>query len=440
MTEDTVKIEQPVPPAPPAATSSKGRSVGIVVMVVLATLLCTPALVAYWGQRTINDTDRFVATMGPLVDSPEVQAAVVTKVTTALQDQVDVESLLTQAFSGVIADRPRIQLLIGPIAGAVNSLVEGKVRDFVASDAFREIWVRVSTRTQQTLTRVLQGDNTGPVSQQGDQVVLDVSDVIDAVKAELVSRGLTFAQNVPVPNTDRQIVLLTSPELKQAQNIYAFTNPVAKWLLWVVLAMFIGAILLAVRKARMTVVVGFCLLGNGLLLGLVLAIGRQVFVNDLAGTIFGPASKVFYDILLNYLRSGAQAVVALGVILVGVGWLCSATSSAVATRTTVGGGLETVGAAIKVDQVRATGRWVADNVRWLRVVAVLIGVVVLIWGNQIDRERLIWCFVLVLALFALLQLLVGAGQPSVESHDESHDEPHDGPHDKPSDEATPAPA
>jgi hypothetical protein len=406
MTEDTVTLEKPAP-------STKGRSIGIVVLVVVATLLCTPALVAYWGQRTLNDTDRFVATMGPLVDQPEVQAAITQQVTTAIQDQVDVEALLTDAFSGVIADRPRIELLVGPIAGAVNSLVENQVRAFVASDAFANLWVRVNTRTQQGLVKVLEGDNTGAISVQGDQIVLDLSDVIETVKAELVDRGLTFAAKVPVPQTDKQIVLLTSAEMQQAQNIYAFTNPVAKWLLWVVLAMFLGAVLLARRKARMTVVTGFCLAGNGLLLMFLLTVGRQVFVNELAGTVFGPASKVFYDILLTYLHAGGRALVTLGLILVASGWFSGSTSSAIATRSTVSGGLETVGNAIKVDQFRAAGRWVVANVRWLRVVAALVAVVVALWGNQVDRERLLWCFVLMLALFAVLQLFVGAGKAPV---------------------------
>ncbi|HET6755084.1 MAG TPA: hypothetical protein VFH23_14180, partial [Jiangellaceae bacterium] len=49
---------------------STGRSVAAVVCVVLAGLLMTPAAVAYWGQRTLNDTQRYVDTVGPLVDSP----------------------------------------------------------------------------------------------------------------------------------------------------------------------------------------------------------------------------------------------------------------------------------------------------------------------------------------------------------------------------------
>ena len=52
-------------------------------------------------------------------------------------------------------------------------LIEREVRAFVASDTFADVWVRVNTRAQQTLVRVLKVDRTGAVSMQGDQVVLD---------------------------------------------------------------------------------------------------------------------------------------------------------------------------------------------------------------------------------------------------------------------------
>ncbi|CUR55425.1 exported hypothetical protein [metagenome] len=96
------------------APAARGRSVAAVLCLVLATVLTAPASLAYWGQRTLNDTERYVATVGPLVDSPEVQDAIATKVTDAIERQVDVEALLHQAFSGVISDRPRLQLLVGP--------------------------------------------------------------------------------------------------------------------------------------------------------------------------------------------------------------------------------------------------------------------------------------------------------------------------------------
>ena len=50
---------------------------------------------------------------------------------------------------------------------------------------------------------MLRGEGWGAVSLQGEQIVLDVDEVINQVKERLVARGLTLAQNVPIPQTDR---------------------------------------------------------------------------------------------------------------------------------------------------------------------------------------------------------------------------------------------
>ena len=99
----------PVEPKPAAEGPSRGRSIAAVVCVVLAGLLTTPAAVAYWGQRTLNDADRYVATVDPLVDSPEVQDAIAIKVTAAIEKQVDIETILNDVFAGVITERPRLK-------------------------------------------------------------------------------------------------------------------------------------------------------------------------------------------------------------------------------------------------------------------------------------------------------------------------------------------
>ena len=168
---------------------SRGRSIAAVICLVLAGLLTTPAAVAYWGQRTLNDAERYVETVGPLIESPEVQDVIATRVTGAIQQQVDVEAILNTAFAGVIEDRPRLEQLVAPLAAAINGLVEREVRAFIASDEFADIWVRVNTRAQQTLQRILNGDDSGAVSLQGDEVVLDVDEVIERVKERLVARA-----------------------------------------------------------------------------------------------------------------------------------------------------------------------------------------------------------------------------------------------------------
>ncbi len=400
----------PTPEPPASERPSRGRSIAAVICLVLAALLTTPAAVAYWGQRTLNDAERYVDTVGPLVDSPEVQDVIATKVTTAIQEQVDIEDILNEVFAGVITERPRLELLVGPLSAAINGLVEREVRAFIASDEFGDFWVRVNTRAQQALHRVLTGDDTGAVSLQDDQVVLDVDEVIKRVKEKLADRGLSIVENVPIPETDRQIVLMDAPQLRQVRTIYAFSNPVAKWLLPIVGLLYLGAFLLARRRPLMAVWIGALVAANALLLAFMLAVGRQLFVNHLEGTAFGPASRVFYKTLLSYLERGQEVVLWLGVILVVAGLYAGANRYGTAVRRTLSDGLERIGSSVAGSRVTSVGGWVAANAAWLRVAVVALGIVVLLWGNNVSTDRLWWSLALVLVLLAGLQVLVGAGR------------------------------
>jgi hypothetical protein len=375
---------------------------------VVAALLTVPAATAYWGQRTLNDSQRYLDTVGPLVHSPEVQTAITDTVTGAIQRQVDVEALLDQAFAGVITDRPRLQALVGPMAGAVNGLIESQVRSFVASEAFADFWITANTRAQAGLVRLLQGDRSGAISLQEDQVVLDLSQVIDAVKQRLVARGLTLVDRIPIPDKDRQVVLLEAPALNQLRTIYAFASPVAAWLIVVVGALYLAAFVLSRHRPRMTVLIGTVLAVNALLVALALAVGRQLFVNQLAGTVFGPASAAFFDQLSSYLQRGQQVFLWVGLTLVLVGWFARSTGSGRAVRTTVSGGLRTFGTALAIGPVVTAGGWVAANARWLRVAIGVVGAVVLLWGNDLSPARLLWSLVLVGVTLAVVEVLVGA--------------------------------
>jgi hypothetical protein len=387
----------------------------VVICLVLAALLTTPAAIAFWGQRTLNDTTRYVNTVGPLVNSPEVQDAIATKVTDTIQEQVDIEAILNDVFSGVITDRPRLQRLVGPLSAAINSLIDRQVREFLASDEFADLWTAANTRAQQSLQRLLKGDESGAVSLQGDQIVLDVSEVIDRVKQRLVDRGLTIVQNIPVPDIDKQIVLMEAPQLKQLRTIYAFANPLAQWLIVLVAGLYLVALVLSRRRPRTTVIIGALLAANALLLALALSVGRQLFIDALAGTTFGPASAVFYDTLLAYLERGREVFLWLGLILVVIGWFAGANRYGTAVRTAIRDGLEGIGRALAGGPVGTAGRWVAANARWLRVAVGLLGVVVLLWGNDVSLSRLFWSLALVVGLLAVVQVLVGAGRATTTS-------------------------
>jgi hypothetical protein len=395
-----------------AGRASRGRGVVAAIAIVLAALLTSSAGIAYWAQRTINDTERYVQTVGPLVDSPAVQAAIVTKVTETLKQQVDVEAILTQVFAGVITDRPRLQALVGPLTGAVDGLIESQVRAFVASDAFAAFWVAANTQLQQALIRALEGGATGALSLKGDQIVLDVSTVVEQVQQRLVDRGLTMLQNVAIPDQGRQIVLMNAPQLERARTIHAVVQPVAQWLIVAVALLYLAGLALSRRRPRMTVIIGALLAANALLLGFALTVGRELFNDSQSHTALAAASTDIYNTLLSFLIRGQGVLLWLGLILMVIGWFLGRNAYGAAVRTRVRGGLEGMGAALPVGAVARPGRWLMGNASWLRVAIAMIGAVVLLWGNNVSKAQLLWSLVVVLVLLAVVQVLVGAGKAS----------------------------
>jgi len=67
-----------------------------------------------------------------------------------------------------------------------------------------------------------------------------------------------------------------------------------------------------------------------------------------------------------------------------------------------------VGSALADGPVAGAGRWVASNARWLRVVVGVLGVVVLLWGNDVSLSRLFWSVVVIAVLLGVIQVLIGA--------------------------------
>jgi hypothetical protein len=112
--------------------------------------------------------------------------------------------------------------------------------------------------------------------------------------------------------------------------------------------------------------------------------------------------------LLAYLERGWHVLAWLGVLLVAAGWFAGSNGSGTAARSAVRRGLESAGESLPADKFSGVGRWTRANAFWVRYVVLALGVVALMWGNNVSPSRLLWSTVSVLAVLAVLQALVGA--------------------------------
>ena len=385
------------------------RSIAAVLIFIIAAALTPIAMVGHWGHATIVDDEQFIATVVPLADSPEVQAAVTEAVTEAIVKQVDTSAIIGDFLGGLLNNDQLSSALSAPIAAGVNKLIGQIVEGFITSDAFQKLWSTLASAIQKSVVAILEGGNEGPVQMQGDQLVLDISDLLTAVQAQLVSQGVTIADKVTVPDSDRQIVLFEAPAVAQVQFIYSLASPILQWFPLLIAILFGLAITLARLRPRMVLAVGIALVVTGGLTTWALGVGKTFFVDQLAGTVFGGASGIFWNTLLNYLNVGLQGLLIFGVVVAVAGWFAGRSRPATKVRAHLVAGLTEIGSSLPGNGLGAFLRAHADAVRWI-ITAVLVSVLAV--GDVMSLTRMIWLLLLASGLFTLLQVLIAKKKTS----------------------------
>ena len=325
---------QPVAPSAPPAKKPRRFSVRAIaagLCLVLATLLLPIGMTTFWAQKTLTNTEQFVDTLGPLIDDPAVVDSIAQTVTDALIKDVDLEATVAEYLP------PVAKPLAGAIAAAIPSLIDQITVKVLSSEQFRTLWYKSLGTLQVAVVNVLDGNPTGPVSEQDGQIVLDLSDVFEIVKQKLAEQGITALADKPLPPAaDRQIVLMDAPQVEQAQQIYAITRPAAALLLFVSLALFLGAIAISRRRVRMVGIVGAGIVIGAGLLRIFLAIAPEQVTNSFTGTPFESSAAIFFNQLTEYLSSATSFFIMIGIIAILAGWLFSNQQYAVKLRDKVG--------------------------------------------------------------------------------------------------------
>ena len=142
------------------------------------------SLVAFYVRETVLDTDRYVATMAPIAESPAVQQAVADKLNTAITSRVDFDSLMREALPAS-ADPLAPALAVG-----LQQAIRSRIDAFVASDNFERLWVEANRRAHARVVALLTTGQSGRLLLDGDTVYLDLGAIVDRVRQALQERGL----------------------------------------------------------------------------------------------------------------------------------------------------------------------------------------------------------------------------------------------------------
>ena len=297
------------------------------VLIVLGALLAPIALVASWSKTVLTDTDQFVATYAPLSEDPRIQAYVVDEALLVINEQIDIPQITSDVIDGIteLGTGPRateaLELLKGPAASGVQSLIENGVTTFVESEAFSNVWASALRISHTQLVKAMGADPDAAL-QLGDDgsVGIQLGPIIEAVKSALLDQGIDLANQIPA--VDRTIVIAQSDALASVQLAYGAAVTLGSWLPWIAILLLAAGVLVARRRPIALI---WAAISLALSMGLALAgfvVGSLALVSALSpGSLPAGVTSLLYETVAGDMRATAVAVLVLAIVVALVGWL-----------------------------------------------------------------------------------------------------------------------
>jgi len=247
------------------------RRIMAVILVALTVIVFAAGVAGAWARRTALNTDRYVATVGPLAEDPAVQEYLARTITTQVFQALDVQGRL----ESVLQERAdRLVFLAGPITSSVEGFVQDQVQKVVESEQFARLWTEINRLAHQQAIDVLEGDTTVVTVVDG-KVVLNLIPVanevlkgVSGVVSELIGRTVTIPEVTPqtipseavakleqalgidLPSNFGTLVVYDSEELAAVQQAVDLFNKAVFLLAVLFVAGFVAAMWISPARRR----------------------------------------------------------------------------------------------------------------------------------------------------------------------------------------------
>ena len=389
------------------------RAVVAALLIVLGCVLVPLAGVAVWARNQVTNTDRYVATVAPLASDPAIQNAITDQITTQVFTYLDVQGLTTQAVDALSQRSnlpPRVtsqlQALSGPIANGIQGFTRTQIAKIVQSPAFADAWIQANRLAHAELVKALTGEGGGSITVENDTVSINLAAFIATVKQQLVANGFTLAERIPTVNAS--FVLFQSSDITRARSAFNLLTKLGTWLPIIALALLGLGVYVARDHRRALIGAGLGVAISMLGLALGLAVFRSVYLDAVPASVLPhDAAAVLYDTIVRFLRAGLRTVFVLGLVVATGAFLTGQSVTAVRARQGITGAIGWLqgGAERAGWRTGPVGSWVATNARVLRIAAVAVAALALVFWTRPTGKVVLGLAIAVLLVLAIIQFL-----------------------------------
>ena len=271
------------------------------ILIVLSSVAVVLATLAVGVQQLVLNTDRWVATVGPLASDPTVQSSVANAAATQALNAMDVQRRVQSL-------PPAVQRLVAPAESGIDTFVHDQALNIAQSPQFATVWTDVNRTAHPAVVQLLRGETPA-------NAVLRVSDGELQVNLLALEPGLAQRlQQLPVnpltaaPADFGYVSLASARGLATAQQAVQFLDRATLVLIVAAIGLILASLFISSDRRRTVLNLGLGVAIGMLLLGIVLFATQGALVAPFADRPIGPAVQVA---LLAELMSLAQLMLAV---------------------------------------------------------------------------------------------------------------------------------
>jgi hypothetical protein len=377
------------------------------VAVVLAIVTVVASISAVWAKTTLQEEDRFVATLEPLPKDDAVATAISVTVADGVVEAIGVEAWVTEKLPS------ELEFVAAPLTDAIEGFVTTAAVDVIESDALTSVWSATLRVTHKAVSAVVSG-NDGALEAEGGTVSINLDEIAGVVIDRVEAAGLD------VPDADLElgsIVLYEDGQLAAVQSLAKVIDTVGWFLPLLALLFILVAIAVSRNRRGTTAVLGFgTFIGTALAL-ISLRLGRNYVVNAIEDATEQEAAGAIWDVLLERLYQMMWATLILALIVGIVAWFAGSGPRAVRTRAWASGTILRWREPVEESPNSFTD-FVAEWKATIEVVAVAAGLMFLFFGPSPTGFSVLLTAVIVLAVVVATEVLAApkpeAVTPAVE--------------------------
>ena len=394
-------------------------------LIILGCILAPLSVVSVWTSNLVSNTDRYVATVAPLISEPAVQSAMTDKISNRIDAELKLQTRLNDA-AALLTQKglPRVGSLLnavsGQLAGAVEGFIHSEVAKVLASPQVAHLWVQANRSVHAQLVKVLSGQGSGSITVNNGQVTLNLGPFIDVVKKDLAAKGFTLANQIPQVNPT--FALFSAKKLVKAQSAYRLVTAIGFWLPIIALVLIGLGVYVAHRHRRALMWSALGVLVSMLVLAAALQVFRSVYLNSVPNDVLpANAAAVIFDTVVRFLKNGLR-LVAVVALLVAIGAFFTGPSvTAVKTRRALSSGLGWIRGRGEQAGLRTgpVGQWTYQYRMGLRIGAVALAILIFVFWSQPSGVVALVIAIILLVVLGLIELIgrpppkpQAAGHPS----------------------------